>query len=188
MRVKMERDVTLVALAGPFEALPQPVLVLLSQDPRPEGELWEDWGVWAAKWFLRSNEMRFFTKIVVLSDLRCWKPQYRILLLWEHKYTGYMCVRFCVLYVLYVSHAWVWYVSMHASGTDPLVEVEGNLNYTAYTTFTWYFKYCLQSSSNHSQVCTKELEWTSESSDSKPLIKDWNWELSLTSNYYTQTL
>lgn len=35
---KSERDLTLVALAGPFEALPQPVSVLPSQDPQPEGE------------------------------------------------------------------------------------------------------------------------------------------------------
>lgn len=33
-----ERDLTLVGLAGPFEALPQPISVLPSQDPQPEGE------------------------------------------------------------------------------------------------------------------------------------------------------
>lgn len=35
---KSERDLTLVALAGLFEALPQPISVLPSQDPQPEGE------------------------------------------------------------------------------------------------------------------------------------------------------
>lgn len=33
-----ERDLTLVGLAGPFEALPQPVSDPPSQDPQPEGE------------------------------------------------------------------------------------------------------------------------------------------------------
>lgn len=33
-----ERDLTLVGLAGPFEALPQPVSVPPSQDPQPEGQ------------------------------------------------------------------------------------------------------------------------------------------------------
>lgn len=33
-----ERDLTLVGLAEPFEALPQPVSVPPSQDPQPEGE------------------------------------------------------------------------------------------------------------------------------------------------------
>lgn len=34
-----ERDLTLVGLAGPFEALPQPVSVPPSQDPQTEGEV-----------------------------------------------------------------------------------------------------------------------------------------------------
>lgn len=131
-----ERDLTLVGLAGPFEALPQPVSDPPSQDPQPEGE--GVGGCWGECWGVGVGRQRSEAgggapiKAFVLSDPHCWKPQHCILLLWWSKEPEYqvLCMCVCIYYihdVLYVS----WNVCgavFHGLGCSPFIPVKGNLD------------------------------------------------------------